>query len=366
MKNVVNVAHKQLVSRPPDECYPDFPALLAYLRKRENESGELAVWKDRFGVRPYDHGLALLHGDQDFAFNDWSFKQMCALSGAEAEFINRLDPQTASDALNQTREWYKDDEGRLLFQDTGGSLPVARAIYSKGYARVPDLAVAELVQREATGFVPAGEVAGRHVGMPPVRPEASGLYASSRDMFLFLADEDNAVEWRPDNGGQGAAFYRFLIVGNSETTARKLCYIMGLMEGVCGNHLIWGAEETVVVERRHIGDPGRIMEALRLAIEALRDRRTIHEDLRVLEAARTTDFAPDQDKAVEVLFPRYVTKAIAARAVESAIMDFHASLPLSVWNVVRGLTRVSQSIPYEDQRLEVDKAAGRILGAVTS
>jgi hypothetical protein len=140
--------------------------------------------------------------------------------------------------------------------------------------------------------------------------------------------------------------------------------MMGLMEGICGNHLIWGAEETVVVERRHIGDPGRIMEALRLAIEALRDRGTIHQDLRVLEAARTTEFAPDQDKTIEILFPKYVTKAIAARAVESAIMDFHASLPLSVWNVVRGLTRVSQNIPYEDQRLEVDKAAGRILEAM--
>jgi hypothetical protein len=35
MKNSINVAHKQLVARPPDECYPDFPSLLRFLRNRE-------------------------------------------------------------------------------------------------------------------------------------------------------------------------------------------------------------------------------------------------------------------------------------------------------------------------------------------
>jgi len=365
MKNVVNVAHKQLISRPPDECYPNFPSLLRYLRRREADSIERAIWQDEFAADTDDGHLVVTASRQGFQLTDWSFSQVCRLSKADPDFITRLPARLAADALNCTRQWYTDEEARLLSQTSSpGVLPMARAIYSKDYARVPDLAVAELVQREATGFVPAGEVAGRHVGMPPVRPEASGLYASSRDMFLFLADEENAVEWRPTNGGPGAAFYRFMIVANSETTARKLCYMMGLMEGICGNHLIWGAEEVVVVERRHIGDPSKIMFLLQQAIEALRDRGTIHQDLRVLEAAKTTTFADDVEKATELLYPKYVTKDIAARALESAIQDFHASLPLSVWNVVRGLTRVSQEIPYEDRRLEVDKAAGRILGAV--
>lgn len=365
MKNTIDTAHRQLVARPSDECYPDFPSLLRFLRSREMNTAELAIWKDGFAVEPKDDHLIVGTRAGEYDLNDWSFGQVCSLSKADPHFINRLPARLAADALNVTREWFADEEARMLFTEKR-NLPVVRALYSKHYARVSDLSVAEMVEREATGFVPAGEVAGRHVGMPPVRPEASGLYASSRDMFLFLADEENAVEWRPSNGGPGAAFYRFLIAANSETTARKLCYMMGLMEGICGNHLIWGAQEVVVVERRHIGQADKIMEALRLAIESLRDRATIHQDLRVLETARNTSFAEDKDKAVELLYPKYVTKEIAARALESAIKDFHASLPLSVWNVVRGLTRVSQEIPYEDRRLEVDKAAGRILEAVKS
>jgi hypothetical protein len=364
MKNTITVANQQLHARPPDECFRDWPHLLRYLRQRDLLSTERVVWQNRLRVEPLADRVMLVAGSDGYQLNDWSFGQVCRMSKADPDFISRLTPQLAADALNQTREWFKDEEARMLFQDVnGGGFPMARALYSKSYARVPDLAVAELVHREASGFVPAGEVAGSHVGLPPVRPEATGLYASSRDMFLFLADEDNPVEWRPDNGGLRAAFYRFLIVANSETTSRKLCYTMGLMEGICGNHLIWGPKEVVLVERRHVGQPDRILEALRASIEALRDRRTINQDLRVLEAARTTAFADDKEKAVEILYPKYVTKAIAARAVESAIEDFHASLPLSVWSVVRGLTRVSQEIPYEDQRLEVDKAAGKLLAA---
>ncbi len=360
----IKVASEQLVSRPSDECYADFPALLDYLRKRDVDSTEVAVRRQHFAAEPQDGRLVIGTNRQQFELNDWSFKQVCQLSGADPEFINRLPARLAADALNVTRRWYKDDEARLLTSQDGFYPPVARALYSKRYACVPDLTVAELVQREATGFVPAGQVAGRHVGMPPVRPEASGLYASNRDMFLFLADEENPVEWRPENGGPRAAFYRFLIAANSEVAARKLVYLMGIMEGICGNHLIWGAREVLAVERRHVGDPAKILEALRQAIAVLRDRGTLHQDLRALEAARTTTFAEDQEKAVERLFPRYVTKAIAARAVESAIADFHAPLPLSVWNVVRGLTRVSQEIPYEDRRMEVDQVAGKLLAGV--
>jgi len=364
MKNTLNVAQRQLYARPDDECFPGWDPLLGYLRSREFHSGERDIHHASLSVVPAEDTLMLSNGFEDYHLNDWSFRQVCDLSSAPPNFINRLPADLAADVLNRTRQLYgtEKDEGRLLIQ--GAADPVARALYSRTYTRIPDLTVAELVRRTATGFVPAGDVAGRHVGMPPVRPERSGLYASSRDMFLFLADEDNPVEWRPDNGGQGAAFYRFLIVANSETTARKLCYLMGLMEGICGNHLIWGAEEVLAIERRHVGDADKILEELEGAIEALRDRRTLHEDLRILQVAKTTTFAADQEKAVEILYPKYVTKQIAAQAVESAIADFHASLPLSVWNVVRGLTRVSQHIPYEDERVAVDRTAGKLLAAV--
>jgi hypothetical protein len=35
--------------------------------------------------------------------------------------------------------------------------------------------------------------------------------------------------------------------------------------------------------------------------------------------------------------------------------------PNTVWGAVCGLTRYSQTLPYADQRTEVDKAAGKLL-----
>ncbi len=356
---------------PTTSASPAGQKLLRFLEDRDNRTEESDVEAAALAVWNGERNLLLSDGRRDYHMTDWSFRQVCRLSGAPPDYINRLPGDLAAQVLNATRGLFGDqrDVGRLLaerppFPSRGN--PTLRAVYSPDYARVPDLVVARLIHQEATGFVPAGEVAGRHVGMPPVRPERSGLYGSDRDIWLFLADEDNAVEWKPPGGsGGGGAFYRFLIVVNSETTARRIGLTMGLCEGICGNHLIWNASEAVVWERRHVGDPAKILEYLRRSIEALRDRRTLHQELAVLQEAAKATFASTQDEFIEKLYPD-VTKQLAARAWDSAVMDFHAALPLSVWNAVQGLTRVSQSLGYQDRRMDVDRVAGKLLATVAS
>jgi hypothetical protein len=38
--------------------------------------------------------------------------------------------------------------------------------------------------------------------------------------------------------------------------------------------------------------------------------------------------------------------------------------PRSVWGYVQGLTRLSQSTPYQDERFTLDRAAGRLLATL--
>ena len=40
--------------------------------------------------------------------------------------------------------------------------------------------------------------------------------------------------------------------------------------------------------------------------------------------------------------------------------------PRSVWGMVQGLTRFSQTVPYADERTVIDKAAGKLLDLVDS
>jgi hypothetical protein len=361
----LDVASRQLFSRSDDECFPDWRELLRYLEGRERDTRELEVHQGVLRTVAEADELKLAIGQNIHALTDWGFRSVCDLSRAPASFINRLPAPTAALVLNETRALFGDnqDQARVLTLATFPE-PVARAIYSPSYARVPDLTVARLVHEEISGFVPAGTLAGGRKGMPRLKPQASGLYASDRDIFLFLADEEHPVEWKPKgNGGGAAALYRFLIVRNSETTTRQIGLIMGLYEFICGNHIIWNAEEVVVWERRHVGDPEAILEYLRKSIEALRDRGTIKKELAVLQAAAETSFAGTKEDFIEKLYPD-VTKALAAQAWDSAIMDFDAHVPLSVWNTVQGLTRVSQNIGYMDRRMEVDQVAGKLLAQV--
>ncbi len=362
----LDIASRQLFTRPDDQCFSGWDPLLRYLQGREQDTREVDV--DRLALRTVAEGdeLKLRAEGTTYGMTDWAFRHVCGLSRAPSEFINRLPAETAALVLNETRALYGDEknEARLLTLDTFPE-PTARAIYSRSYARVPDLTVATLVHQEATGFVPAGTLAGRRAGLPPVKPLATGLYASDRDIFLFLANESQPVEWKPkgSNGSQGSALHRFLIVRNSETTTRLIGLVMGLYDFICGNHIIWNAEEVMVWERRHVGDPEAILEYLRRSIEALQDRATIHQELAVLQEAAETAFASTKEQFIEKLYPD-VTKQLAAQAWDSAIVDFDAHVPLSVWNAVRGMTRVSQQFGHMDKRLEVDQVAGTLLAGV--
>jgi hypothetical protein len=92
----------------------------------------------------------------------------------------------------------------------------------------------------------------RHV---TVDRDNTTLYASDRDMFVFLADEDRRIEVA------GRSLARGFFVWNSEVGDKTLGAGFFLFDYVCCNRMIWGADQYTEVSIRHTrGAPDRWLD----------------------------------------------------------------------------------------------------------
>src|SRR5882724_5302214 len=81
------------------------------------------------------------------------------------------------------------------------------------------------------------------------------LYASDRDMFVFLADEDRRIEVAGRNLARG------FFVWNSQEGNSTLGAGFFLFDYVCCNRIVWGATQYQEVRMRHTkGAPDRWLE----------------------------------------------------------------------------------------------------------
>ncbi len=76
-----------------------------------------------------------------------------------------------------------------------------------------------------------------------VKQDTTALYASDRDVFLFLVDDLNPIETgrRPD--GSPDLFIRGFYCWNSEVRAKALGIASFYLRAVCQNRNLWGVED---------------------------------------------------------------------------------------------------------------------------
>lgn len=384
MRQVLNVASKQLFGRPDDDIHPDFHSLITHLRKRESvteehkvvnmETFEVTDTPDRTPV--YRDNIKLIddaefedvdttvgvklwtpEGEINGHLNDWSFGSLCNIAGAPKGYINKLPPELACKNLNYGINARFQAGNGTVAPITGGQI---RAFYSYRYERLPDLEVAERIANTADrlGYEPAGKFAGVRVGMPPVRPEASGLYASDRDMFLFIANEERGFEF------EGDIYYHCAIAWNSEVTFKTHGWLMCLYRGICGNHLIWDAEEVIQSEAIHRGNSvHETLASFDFMMEQYDARRKQVQDIAIarLTASRVLEFADTRERVAERL-----TEYMQRKQVEAALpfLDDERAYPKSphsVFGVTQALTLYSQTVAHSSTRDAIDRTAGAIV-----
>ena len=90
-------AHHELFRRSPDERFASLRELLEHCQQERVFSSD--CWYLPQGLDPQaadDRVTVRLGDDGAFLMNDWSFSQLCRLSGVTKGTLNRLSPETAS------------------------------------------------------------------------------------------------------------------------------------------------------------------------------------------------------------------------------------------------------------------------------
>lgn len=184
----------------------------------------------------------------------------------------------------------------------------------------------------------------------------AGLYASDADLFAFLVKPDAHVTT------SGGTLARGVMVWNGETGGRSIGLSTFLLEYVCGNHIVWGASEVREVRRAHVGDAREAWADAFRELARYCERDTTRER-EAIERARRFSLGSSDDDVVDLI---YRARILPQRAVRDGLSlarehDEAAGDPRSAWGLAHGLTRLSQRSKWADRRLELDRAAGRIL-----
>lgn len=381
----LHTASRQWADRPADERFWDLEEMLTQCQQWRDEAQEINKI-DRSSIQFQHEGNDILVSgvcDREARLLHYSFGQACKLSGAPADYLRLLPSDLAVKCLNTGLE------GRiaglkkslsLLARDScdGRSMDI-RAITSGRYTRIWNSSVVEsLLPLTSDGWTvsPARptEREGRTriateedclksasrlsgIGIKPgdlIAP--AGLYASDKDMFAFMVNEDLEI---------GDGLFRGFFVTNSEVGDAAFSLTTFLYNAVCGNHIIWDAQE---VRKSRVVHKGRLANTkANTSIEnniAAYSKSSMAADKEVISWAKAAMIGKNKEEVVDRIFDR---RFMGRKAIESAydISEVYALEekydPRSIWGIVQGITRLSQTTNYADKRVEMDRIAGDIL-----
>lgn len=349
-------ASYQWATRPDDERYPDLNSLHQATLLQRNRSLKSTVALNDVAIQTDKDGELWLIGDTGnrAKFNHWSFTQFASRIGAPASYLRTLPPKMVFDLLNHGLNNLQEDNriAQLLLWSTEKNKQFdLRAITSEKYQRIWNHQIVERVMNLPGGWkVP-----------PAYGDKPSGLYAGDHDMFMFLVNEENRID---DGTPEGLA--RGFFVWNTEVGGISYGMDEFLYRFICGNHIVWGAQNVVRTRIRHIGSAeDRAWKALETYVSNYLDASSKSTE-NAIKAAKVFSLGSTKDDVIETVFKtRVIGKKQVTKAYELAEQNESVDgSPRSAWGLSQGITRLSQQSQFADARVALDRAAGRVLEMV--
>lgn len=354
-------AHTQWATRPAEERFISLPEMHASMVARQAISRAAVVSSRRLRAVPTDDNRGLLiegpngHG---YAPTHWAMGQAANLVGAPGAYLRELPAPLAADCLNYGFQVERDakDIGVLLSRNGTAEL---RAVTGPNYGRIWDGdVVASLMDRFGDGVTGTWRVPGVRGELVDVTRDNTTLFAGDRDMFVFLADEQNRIELPGRRDGQTGTLARGFFVTNSEVGAGALRVKTFLFDFVCANRIVWGAHELDEISIRHTASaPDRFLDQVTPALleYSRASSANVSGVLRNAQAAKI-------DKVDKFLANRFGPR-VAARVQHAHMLDEGRPIE-TVWDAVTGATAYARSIPWQADRVEFETQAGALLDLV--
>jgi hypothetical protein len=347
-------ATREWASRPNDERYTSLLDMREHFAHQKANSRQAIVSSRQIELQPHeDNGLKLVGpSGNGFEPNHWSFGQLSTLAGAPAGYLRKLPSPMACDCINYGLKVDRpiEDIGVLLHRNDRNIL---RAATGPNYGRVWNLDVVEaLIQRFGNGADGEWRVPGEFgKRLAEVTKANTTLYASDRDMFVFLANEDRRIEIA------GRSLARGFYLWNSEVGAATIGLGIFLFDFVCQNRIVWGQQDYKEFKIRHtVSAPDRFLAELQPALR----RYSESSDSNIIQAVEDAS----KDKLADV--NEFLAKRFGPRMVESIkrVHVLEENRPIETrFDVVVGVTAYAKGIEHQDSRVDLERQAGLLLAS---
>lgn len=359
-------------ARPADERYLSLSALHAAVRGRAERSATRTVESRSIRVEAGREDaerltLVLPGRAEPVAPTHWSFGQLAGLVGAPSGYLRQLPAALAGINLQYGLASHRAEQVKTLEVENGRV--ELRAVTGPEYGRIYDHELVASVMRiagDGTGDtrwkVPGvlDWATGRHNPFVDVTADTTTLYASDRDVFLFLVDDAHPIEAGRLPDGSPDLYFRGFYCWNSEVGSKTLGIASFYLRAVCQNRNLWGVEGFEEIAIRHSKHAGsRFAHEAAPALERFATSSPAGF-VSGIRAARERVVARDDEQRREFLTRQGFGKADTARIIETVLRE-EGRPPESVFDFVQGITAVARTKENQDARLELEQKAKRLL-----
>jgi len=313
--------------------------------------------------------LALILPGEDVPIvpTHWSFGQLASLVGAPAAYLRQLPAPLAGINLQYGLTSHRAELVKTLEVEDGRV--ELRAVTGPDYGRIYDHELVTAVQRiagDGTGDtrwkVPGVLDWSTSIYNPraDVTRDTTTLYASDRDVFLFLVDDLNPIEAGRLPDGSPDLYFRGFYCWNSEVGAKTLGIASFYLRAVCQNRNLWGVEDFEEITIRHSK-----FAASRFAHEAAPALTRFANSsptpfVNGIKSARERIVACTDEERTDFLRKRGFSKSETVKIIETVLVE-EGRKPESIFDFVQGITAVARDKPHQDARLDLETRAKKLI-----
>lgn len=367
-------ANREWANRPADERFISLNQMLdTVYAEKQISAQDIRVAKEIVEQLFTEDNEAMYYQGKNRPMNitNWFFGQLCSRLGAPAAYLRDLPASLAIECLKAS----DDADDNVLVYGTSQKL---KALTSPSYGRIYNAnVVAKLINLvgDGTGRDSNWKVPGEFGEAVEINKQNTMLYASDRDMFVFLADEYNRIEIpnlrQTNDANDTRSLARGFFISNSEVGAGTLRISTFLFDYVYCNRIVWGAEQVKHFKIKHTSRaPLRMISEAMPYLEAISKQSATIEQDRIRDAMN--DYVIDKayasahilppismqrDTAFEWLAKKMPTQIAAKKAIACHEAE-EGFVPRTRYDMINAATAYAKTIPYQNERVLVETLAG--------
>jgi hypothetical protein len=234
-------------SRPADQRFLNLSDLYQAVSSRAEHSRTRTIESRTVQVEarrddPEALSVNIPGADAQLSMTHWSFGQLCGLVGAPSGYLRELPAPLAGINLQYGLSHHRAEQIKTL--ETNDRRLELRAVTGPEYGRIYDHELVSAVRRIAgngtgdTRWKVPGTLDWSSMRYNPhvdITQDTTTLYASDRDVFLFLVDDTHPIEAGRLSDGSPDLYFRGFYCWNSEVGSKTLGIASFYLRAVCQN-----------------------------------------------------------------------------------------------------------------------------------